>query len=115
MDNQEIARAFADGTPKTADPRVIAYEKSLREQIKESGKKLKNQQVNTEEDNRKLSDYLGRQLDTVFKEFLEAKYKWRNRSDATARKIDQGVTLTAPYQRESQQIQADYNVIMRRP
>jgi hypothetical protein len=114
ISDPKIAQAIREGT-LTMDPRQEAsYEETLNAKIDELVRKIEEMQRDIDEDNQKLIGYLHRQFMEAYDELFKARYRWRSRSDETARMIKKGIEVTEPYLRRTSKLKADYDAIYKR-
>jgi hypothetical protein len=116
LDIAEVSQRLEDGTLTMEDleKNVQKAWKKVKNESRELAQKLKDLKEEIAEDYRNISDYQTRQLLRMAEEMYDARLKWRNRSDRTARMIQRGLKLTEKYERESRAVRSNYDTIFRK-
>jgi hypothetical protein len=105
----QLQQAIEAGEVTGDDPRVAAFEKGLQAEETRNREALAALEKEAGEDLGNLANAVKKQMVILYEEFLAAKERLTNRSDRTARMIEDGLSLTEPYRREARLEQASYD------
>ena len=113
LQNKEIAEKIRNGSLKL-DDEIEAYLKSLNQQVKELQKEYNDLEKETQNDYQRLADAERRKLLKLHDDLLRARSQMKTRDAETDRKINKGLKITEKYQRQSQNLKADYDELFRK-
>lgn len=113
MQNRDIAAKINNGTLKL-DDELLAYIKSLDNQINSLQKEYNELEKETKNDYQRIADAERRKLLKLHEELLLASGKMKKRDAETDRKIKKGLKITEKYRRESQNMTANYDELFRK-
>ena len=113
LQNREIAEKIKNGSLKLDDD-IDNYLKSLNKQITELQKEYNELEKETKNDYQRLADAERRKLLKLHEELLLARGKMKQRDNEIERKIKKGLKITEKYQRESQNMTANYDELFRK-
>lgn len=113
MDNADLAAKIRSGKLKMNDE-VYNYIKSLDHKIKSLQKELTEQEIEAENDYKRIADAERRELLKLHDKMLIAKSKYNGTNDEITRKMNKGIRITSKYTREGQNLKANYDELFRK-
>ncbi len=113
MQNEDIARRIKSGK-LTMDDEIEQYIRSLNNQIKERDKELESLEKETREDYQSIADWQKRRLLELNEKLQLAKNNLDRKNTEVERLIAKGQKISGKYQKDVQNMRADYNEIFRK-
>lgn len=113
MQNEDIARRIKSGK-LTMDDEIEQYIRSLNNQIKEKDKELERLEKETREDYQSIADWQKRRLLELNEKLQIAKNNLDRKNTEVERLIAKGQKISGKYQKDVQNMRADYNEIFRK-
>lgn len=113
ISNIEVASKIKNGSIKMGNE-LDNYLKSLRKQITDQEKEFNELEKETQADYQRIADAEKRDLLKLYEKLLKARSEYNIKNDEVTRKMDKGIKISKKYERDSENLRANYNEIFRK-
>lgn len=113
VSNIEVASKLKNGSMKMGNE-LDNYLKSLRKQIQDQEKEYNELEKETYADYQRIADAEKRDLLKLHEKMLKARNLYKAKNDEISRLMAKGLKISGKYQKDAQNLRADYNEIFRK-